>query len=206
MTVTGFEKGMRCGHFHHSRREISHERERDATTGGLSGLQLCPPLESCRLAKRLQQIIIPVDLANDCATSIDYGIWFAQMFGSTVNLLHLYQEPYAVNPMSRSRDCDLFEEHRRKVFDDFCNLLRETRSKYPHSIGYFEYGNSYREIGIVARQLRADLLIVSMHSGKRFKNILFGRHADSILANAPCPVLFIRERKTDLTQRTTLVS
>jgi hypothetical protein len=45
-----------------------------------------------------------------------------------VNLLHLYQEPYIVNQMSRSRDCDLFKEYRRKAFDDFCNLLRETRS------------------------------------------------------------------------------
>jgi hypothetical protein len=49
--------------------------------------------------------------------------------------------------MSRSRDCDLFKEYRRKAFDDFCNLLRETRSKYFQSIGYFEYGNPYREIG-----------------------------------------------------------
>jgi hypothetical protein len=65
-----------------------------------------------------------------------------------VNLLHLYQEPYIVNQMSRSRDCDLFKEYRRKAFDDFCNLLRETRSKYPQSIGYFEYGNPYREIGV----------------------------------------------------------
>jgi nucleotide-binding universal stress UspA family protein len=178
----------------------------DVEDSGVSGFRRCPPLELFRRANRLRQIVIPVDLTKDCATSIDYAICFGKRFGATVNLLHLYQEPYVVNQMSRSRDCDLFEELRRKVFDDFCNLLRETRSKYPHSIGYFEYGNSYREIGVVASQLRADLLIVSMHSGKWFKHLLFGRHADSILENAPCPVLFIREGKTDLTQRTTLGS
>jgi nucleotide-binding universal stress UspA family protein len=175
----------------------------DMKDSGLAGFRLCVPLEPCRPTERLRQIIVPVDLTNDCATSIGFAVCFAKIFGSTVNLLHFYQEPYVVNHLSRSRDCDLFSEHRRKVFDDFCNLLRKTRRKYPASIGYFEYGNAYREIGIVARQLHADLLIVSMHSGKWFEHLLFGRHADSILASAPCPVLFIREGKTDLTERIT---
>jgi nucleotide-binding universal stress UspA family protein len=161
----------------------------------LSDLTVCPALESSLPAEKLRQIIVPVDLTNDCTASIDYAIRFANAFGSTLNLLHLYQEPYVVNQSSRSPNCDLFNEQRQKVFADFYNLLRETRNKYPDSIGYFEYGDPDREIDVIARQLCADLLIVSLHHGKWLEHLLFGRHADRILANAPCPVLIVREGK-----------
>ena len=166
-----------------------------------SDMRVGPALGSSRPSGKLRQIIVPVDLTNDCTASIDYAIRFAKAFGSTVHLLHLYQDPYVVSQSSRSPNCDLFKEQRRKVFADFYNLLRETRNKYPDSVGYFEYGNPDREIDVIARQLRADLLIVCMHHGKWLEHLLFGRHADRILANAPCPVLVVREEKTDLTGR-----
>jgi nucleotide-binding universal stress UspA family protein len=154
-------------------------------------------LDSPQTARKLRQIVVPLDLTSDSSASIDYAIHFAMMFGSTLNLLHLYQEPYVLNEGFRSRSCDLFKQQRQKVFADFYNLLRETRNKYPDSIGYFEYGNPDREIDVIASQLHADLLVVSMHNGKWLQHLLFGRHTDRILANVPCPVLFVREGKRD---------
>ena len=167
----------------------------------LPGLRFGAVLGSSHPSEKLRQIIVPVDLTNDCTASIDYAISFAKAFGSTVNLLHLYQDPYVVSQGSRGSNCDLFKEQRRKVFADFYDLLQVTQNKYPDSVGYFEYGNPDREIEVIARQLRADLLIVSMHHGKWLEHLLFGRHADRILAKAPCPVLVIREQKTDLVGR-----
>src|SRR5277367_5526304 len=101
----------------------------------LPDVRVGPALESSRLSEKLRQIIVPVDLTNDCTASIDYAIRLAKAFGSTVNLLHLYQDPYVVSQGSRSPNCDLFNEQRRKVFADFYNLLRETQNKYPASVG-----------------------------------------------------------------------
>jgi hypothetical protein len=58
----------------------------------LSDWRTGPALESFCPAGRIRQIIVPVDLTNDCTPSIDYAIRFAKAFGATVNLLHLYQE------------------------------------------------------------------------------------------------------------------
>jgi nucleotide-binding universal stress UspA family protein len=157
--------------------------------------------DSSRPVHQLRQIVVPVDLTSDSRESIDYAIHFAKTFGSSLNLIHLYQEPYVLNEGFRSRSCDLFKQQRQKVCADFYNLLRETRNKYSDSIGYFEYGNPDREIDVIARQLHADLLVVSMHNGKWLEHLLFGRHADRILANVPCPVLFVREGKRDHPRR-----
>jgi nucleotide-binding universal stress UspA family protein len=170
---------------------------------GLSALLENPPPESYRPFKKLRKIIVPVDLTRNCLPSIDYAICFAKAFGSTLNLVYLYEEPYVVDGSSRSRGCDLFKEQRRKVFADFYKLLRETRDRYPDSTGYFEYGNPEREIEVIASRLRADLIIVSVHDGNWLEHLLFGRHAGWILAKAPCPVLVIREGKTDNIGQTT---
>lgn len=168
----------------------------------LSDFQVCPVVGLCYPSDKLRQIIIPVDLTRNCHPSIDYAICFAKAFRSTLNLVYLYQDPYVVEQSTRGRGCDLFKEQRQKLFADFYNLLRETRNRYSDSIGYFEYGNPDREIDLIARQLRADLIIVSAHNGKWLEHLLFGRHADWILANAPCPVLVFREGKTDLIGQT----
>jgi nucleotide-binding universal stress UspA family protein len=170
---------------------------------GLSALLESPPPEPYRPSKPLRKIIVPVDLMRNSLPSIDYAICFAKAFGSTLNLVYLYEEPYIVDGSSRSRGCDLFKEQRRKVFADFYKLLLETRDRYPDSIGYFEYGNPEREIEVIASRLRADLIIVSVHDGNWLEHLLFGRNAEWILAKAPCPVLVIREGKTDNIGRTT---
>lgn len=160
---------------------------------GLSGSQVGPPLELCLQSKQLRKIIVPVALTRDDQTGIDYAICFAKAFGSTLNLVYLYEEPYLVDQSSRNRGCDVFREQRRRAFADFYKLLRETRKRYPDSIGYFEYGNPEREIEVIARRLRADLIIVSAHKGNWLEQFLFGRQVEWIFANAPCPVLVIQE-------------
>jgi nucleotide-binding universal stress UspA family protein len=171
---------------------------------GFSGSPGCLPLESFRPSERLSQIIVPVDLTRECQTSVDYAICFARAFSSTLNLLYLYHEPYVADQSFRSRGCDLFKEQRRKVFADFYKLLVETRNKYPDSTGYFEYGNPDREIDVIARQLHADLLIVSIDNNKWLEHLLFGRHADRILAKVPCPVLVVRQGMSDQIRRRSL--
>jgi hypothetical protein len=74
---------------------------------GLSGFRLCPPLESWRQAEGVRQIIIPVDLTNDCARSIDYAICFAKVFGSTSEFTPplsgtVHSEPDVSKPRLRS--------------------------------------------------------------------------------------------------------
>jgi hypothetical protein len=91
--------------------------------------------------QKIQQILVPVDPADDCGASIEYAIGLASMFGSTVALVHFYQEPYVVEGSLHPRNCDVFMRQRRKVFADFTDLLQKARDRYPKSVGYFEYGS-----------------------------------------------------------------
>jgi nucleotide-binding universal stress UspA family protein len=157
----------------------------------------CGTVQAPDQPRKLERIVVPVDLQNDCRASIRYAIELAETFGSTLNLLHLYEEPYVMSHNLRSRSCDLFKHQRQKVFADFYQLLNETRNRFPQSAGYFEYGNPDYDICKIAAQLGADLLILCAHHHQCLEHQMIGRHAQRILANAPCPVLIVHEQATD---------
>jgi universal stress protein A len=146
----------------------------------------------------IQQIVVAVDPVDDCRASVEHAIGLASIFGSTVALVHFYQEPYVLEGSLHPQNWDVFNLQRRKAFADFTDLFQRVRDRYPKSVGYFEYGNPDHDICKIARQLNADLLILGRHKDKWLERVFLGRHADRILADAPCPVLVVREEETDL--------
>jgi universal stress protein A len=149
------------------------------------------------LKQKIQQILVLVDPAKDCRASIEYAIGLASIFGSTVALVHFYQEPYVVECSLHPRNSDVFRPERQKAFADFVDLLQKARNRYPKSVGYFEYGNPEHDICNFARQLKADLLVLGKHKDKWFERVFSGGQADRIMAGAPCPVLVVREEEKD---------
>ncbi len=157
--------------------------------------QSCQAPQAPHPVVKFQQILIPLDLKNDYSVSIHHAICLAKTFRSTVNLLHLYEEPYVLNHSPRSRNCDVFKLQRQRVFVEFYNLLEKTRNVYSDSKGFFEYGNPDHDICKIARQLEADLLILCTHNGRWIQHRVFGSHAERILESAPCPVLIVCEKE-----------
>ncbi len=159
--------------------------------------ELSEPAQTSCLSRTLQQVLVPVDLCNECSPAVDYGIRLAKTLGSTLHLLHVYIEPYVLNPATRGRNCDVFKPQRQKAFAKFYNLLEKTREELPNAVGYFEYGNSERDISKIAGLLKADLIIVCAHHRKWVDHLIVGRNTSWILKGSPCPVLVIPEVETD---------
>jgi hypothetical protein len=72
----------------------------------LSDLTVGPALESSFPAEKLRQIIVPVDLTNDCTASIDYAIrsqrvWFDPEFTPPLSRA-VRSEPELSKPELRS--------------------------------------------------------------------------------------------------------
>lgn len=160
-----------------------------------SGLKIGKARPKALPEQKIQQILVLVDPAHDCRASIEYAIGLASIFGSTVALVHFYQEPYVLEGCLHSRNCDVFKQQRRRVFAEFTELLQKARDRYPKSVGYFEYGNPDHDICKMARHLKADLLVLGTHKDKWLERVFLGRYADRLLADAPCPVLVVREEE-----------
>jgi nucleotide-binding universal stress UspA family protein len=53
-------------------------------------------------------------------------------------------------------------------------------------------GNPSREVTELARELRADLLVLGLHPDSGLKRFLLGSMSEELLSHAPCPVLTVR--------------
>ena len=56
-------------------------------------------------------------------------------------------------------------------------------------------GRPYEEIVRVAREIGADLIVLSTRGHSELKHLLLGSTAERVVRNAPCPVLVSRKRK-----------
>jgi nucleotide-binding universal stress UspA family protein len=50
----------------------------------------------------------------------------------------------------------------------------------------------HHEILSVAKEISADLLVLSTHGYTGWKNLLFGSDSEKILVQVPCPILVVR--------------
>jgi nucleotide-binding universal stress UspA family protein len=55
-------------------------------------------------------------------------------------------------------------------------------------------GQPYFEIAEVAREVKADLIVLTTHGYTGIKRVLLGGMAERIVRHAPCPVLTVRIR------------
>ena len=61
-------------------------------------------------------------------------------------------------------------------------------------------GRPYEEIVRVAREIGADLIVLSTRGHSGLKHLLLGSTAERVVRNAPCPVLVARKRKQNRKQ------
>jgi nucleotide-binding universal stress UspA family protein len=55
-------------------------------------------------------------------------------------------------------------------------------------------GQPYFEIAQIARETKADLIVLTMQTHRGIKRILVGGTAEQVVRHAPCPVLTVRTR------------
>jgi nucleotide-binding universal stress UspA family protein len=56
-------------------------------------------------------------------------------------------------------------------------------------------GNPYREIVAAAKEMPADLIILSTHGHTGFSRMFMGSTAERVVRHASCPVLVVRENE-----------
>jgi nucleotide-binding universal stress UspA family protein len=71
-------------------------------------------------------------------------------------------------------------------------LRDEIRKIYSRCTSEFYIGHPSKEIPKVAKELSADLIVISTHNPQGSSRWIFGSNAERIVGSAPCPVLIVR--------------
>jgi universal stress protein A len=142
-----------------------------------------------------RKILLPTDFSGCSAEAARVARLLAERFGSRITVLHILDEPAALDPMFRG-DVPLellrgrMEQFARESMDAFLAV------HFP-GFGNFDTilasGIPWREIIRNARETAAGLIVIGTHGRTGVEHAIFGSTAEKVVRMAPCPVLSVRQ-------------
>jgi nucleotide-binding universal stress UspA family protein len=144
----------------------------------------------------IRRIVVPIDLTSDAEKGVGSAVHLARRFGADLFLVHIYNEPY---PFSYLRGPTAYagcEQHRFNMELHLLALRDQLRTQYSQCFAIFRQGADIKwEISAVAKEIKADLIVVPAHHRNWFEYLCEGSDAEGIVRKAPCPVLVVYEEK-----------
>ena len=150
---------------------------------------------------RLNKILVPIGFSAASEKVLPYAVALAQQFGSTIELLSV-APCYSFIPSFRflriSRSTEQCLDQAAKV------LIQLARSEVPPGTRggtTIRVGEPAREITAAARELGADLIVMTIHGRARHKHRLRAGVAERVVRAQPCLVLSVPEELLQKGQR-----
>ncbi|MBV8099114.1 MAG: universal stress protein [Verrucomicrobia bacterium] len=141
-------------------------------------------------AARFGEILVPTDFSLRSDHAINYAIELAKQLGSHLTLLHVVPAPYAIDYTLGGIPNGEWEKVRHRADQKLDAVLQRTKIRYESVDSLVRIGSDlHEEIVGAAREVYADLVVLSTHGYKGWKHLLFGSDTDNLLYEIPCPVM-----------------
>jgi nucleotide-binding universal stress UspA family protein len=142
-----------------------------------------------------RRILLPSDFSGCSAEAARAARRLAEIFGARLIVLHVLDEPAALDPMFRGEvPLEMLrgrmEQYAREAMEAFVAAGLRGMENVETRIAS---GVPYREILREARETGADLIVIGTHGRTGVEHVIFGSTAEKVVRMAPCPVLTIRE-------------
>jgi nucleotide-binding universal stress UspA family protein len=143
-----------------------------------------------------KRILVPIDFSDCSKQALEWAVPFARHYGATLELVHVVTPSYAIDP------CGLDEYARAESWemDDAKVRLEELAGSAGSDLpveSSVRRGRPAAEIVSAARELQADLIVISTHGYRGLERVLLGSTAENVVRQAGCPVLTIRAKEGD---------
>lgn len=142
------------------------------------------------------KILVPVDFSDHSQKALRYALAFAKQFDAEVTLVHIveqmvYPGDWMYPPMAVT---DFATEKREQMISRLRSLDAGSGVKTHHLV---RLGRAWQEVIEIAREQKADMIILATHGYTGLKHVLLGSVAEKIVRHAPCPVLSVRPDERD---------
>lgn len=144
----------------------------------------------------IKRILVPVDFSEHSQNAVRYAVGFAKQFRADLILVHIveqmvYPGDWMYPPLAVS---DFATEKREQITERLKQLGSEAGVKAKSIV---RLGRAWQEVTEIAKEEKADLLVIATHGYTGLKHVLLGSVAEKIVRHAHCPVLTVRSEERD---------
>lgn len=140
-------------------------------------------------------ILAPTDLSEVSRKAIQEGLWLAEQSGAEFHVLHVVDSPKVheeeeslKQPTSNSSQQEIHAEATRQL-EAFLQPLQTSDSRIQSHV---IHGVAWKEIGLMAQQLNADLIAIGTVGRSGIKGMLLGNTAEKVLDTCECSILTVK--------------
>jgi universal stress protein A len=137
----------------------------------------------------LKQILVPIDFSKLALKALHFAVPLAIQHGSKITLVHVSELP-KLTPGVQYIGIDAKETARLER-----QLTEVATSALPGDMAFdvvVKCGAGADSIVAVAKEISADLIVLTTHGYTGLKHVLMGSTAEQVIRRAPCPVLVVR--------------
>ncbi|HVN87725.1 MAG TPA: universal stress protein [Candidatus Binatia bacterium] len=144
------------------------------------------------MAREFKTVLCPIDFSENSYQAAEYAAMFAEQGGGTLLLVHVLHNPAS----------EFFQEDGHVISWDKARaranaLLEDTKTKrlgnYAKTQCIVDIGDPHDAIVSLARECKADLIVVATHGRTGMAHLVMGSVAEKVIRHAPCPVLVVRD-------------
>src|SRR5688572_24080706 len=156
-----------------------------------------PKTSECTAAVPLpvKRILVPVDFSECSIFALRYAADLAQQVHASIVLAHVATSLIAPPEMEYIQlDLKKFRAELEKHAN--AKLTALAQKEIPatiHASPIVRHGAAWEEITKLAKERKADLIIIGTHGYTGVKHMIMGSTAEKVVRYAGCPVLVVRE-------------
>ena len=152
-----------------------------------------PPRNGKATGFQLRRIVVPIDFSETSAQALPYAAALAEQFGAEIILLHVI-EWVAVPAELGAAPSAITEADKGSVAKDLLRLRQEALGEDFPGRTIVRAGAPFQEITRAAKEMGADMIILTTRGYTGLQNILLGSTAERVVRHADCPVLVVRKK------------
>jgi universal stress protein A len=149
------------------------------------------PVELVPAILKLKSILVPIDFSKISQKALEYAVPLAKQFEAKITLL------YAIEPLPYPVDLtyvSMGEGFPIKPLEKELNALAKNTIE-PQLLKevLVRVGTAFEVITNVARDCKADLIVITTHGHTGLKHVFMGSTAERVVRHAPCPAFVVRK-------------
>lgn len=149
---------------------------------------------------RIERIVVGLDFSPASSRALEAALFLAERFAAELHLVHAFDVPIPfVGPSEVAIPEPTWAELRKAAARKLEKARQQAVARGLCAEGHLEEVPAAPAIARVAREARADLVVVGTRGLGRLKHVLLGSVAERTVRLAPCPVLTVQEDDPEAT-------